>query len=109
MKKIVFVLLLACTFVGATVEKSNAVVLKSDPPPERTYYCGYFEWGGSSSLPAGTYQVLSNPSNPSQVLYLYDYWNDITYNCYSSTFDSSSSTAYINTGTEVIGTVLLFY
>jgi len=107
MKKIVFILFLVCAFVGATVEKSNAAVLKSDPP-ERTYYCGYFEWGGSSGLPAGTYQVLSNPSNPSQVLYIYDQLNDITYNCYSSTYDSSNNMAYINTGAEVIVAGLYF-
>lgn len=108
MKKIIFMLFLVCAFVGTTVEKSNAVVLKSDPPPELTWYCGSFYWSGSSSLPAGTYEVLSDLyGDHSTVLYLYDSYNNITYNCYFSTYDATNNVAYIYLASGYFGEVYL--
>ncbi|WP_199138712.1 hypothetical protein [Pedobacter sp. ASV12] len=97
MKKIIFMLLLTCAFVGTTVEKSNALVLKSDPPPELTWYCGSFYWPGSAGLPAGTYQVLSELyGDRSKVIYIYNQSTDTTYNCYFSTYDDTNNVAYLN-------------
>lgn len=106
MKKLFLLLFLLCAVVASPFNSTAKVaMLQKDSPPVRTYYHGYFVWGGDMYLPAGNYQVLADPSDTSKVLYLYDALADVTYECVYSSYDAVNGTATINLNLPTYGMV----
>lgn len=106
MKKLFLLLFISCAFLASPLHSTAEVaVLKSDTPPVKTYYLGYFEWSGDMHLPASTYQVLADPSDTTKILYLYDAYNDISYECLYSTYDAVNKIANITLNSPTHGMV----
>ena len=114
MKNLFFLALFSCAlFTNLPMANAEVKVVKMDPPPILTYYCGVFSWSGSENLPAGTYQVLSDlDGDHTTVLYIYDSWNNVSYPCFASSMDFSTSTASIYVsgtgGFENVGLVSVY-
>ncbi len=106
MKKLFLLLFLLGAMVTQPLMSTAQVgVIKKDSPPVKTYYLGSFEWGGDMYLPAGNYQVLADPSDLTKVLYLYDWYNDISYECVYSTYDAVTQMATLNLNLPTYGMV----
>ncbi len=114
MKRLFCLLLFASLFmVAPEPSKANVVAARFDPPPILTWYCGVFDWSGGGGLPAGTYQVLSDLyGSHTDVLYIYDSYNNVSYECTGSTYDPIAGTANLivktPSGYSFIGTVSVY-